>query len=66
MSSIFLPLIRSFLVPVLSCVCFGASAAPGQSMTVYGEAPKYPAGFQHFDFVNPHAPKGGSLSRASM
>jgi microcin C transport system substrate-binding protein len=22
---------------------------------------KYPAGFSHFDFVNPHAPKGGSL-----
>ena len=66
MSSFFLPLIRSLLVPVLSCLCLGVSAAPGQSMTVYGEAPKYPAGFQHFDFVNPEAPKGGSLSRASM
>lgn len=24
-------------------------------------APKYPAGFTHFDYVNPDAPKGGSL-----
>lgn len=29
-------------------------------MTVYGEPPKYPPGFQHFDYVNPDAPKGGS------
>ncbi|AZC88593.1 extracellular solute-binding protein [Pseudomonas chlororaphis] len=36
------------------------------AMTVYGEPPKYPPGFQHFDYVNPDAPKGGSLSRAAM
>ncbi|KPY97260.1 Bacterial extracellular solute-binding protein [Pseudomonas syringae pv. spinaceae] len=32
-------------------------AAPTHALTVYGEAPKYPAGFQHFDYVNPNAPK---------
>lgn len=26
-----------------------------------GYAPKYPAGFSHFDYVNPLAPKGGEL-----
>ena len=26
-----------------------------------GYAPKYPAGFTHFDYVNPAAPKGGKL-----
>ena len=31
------------------------------AMTLYGEAAKYPAGFTHFDFVNPDAPKGGTL-----
>ncbi len=62
----FLPLLRLLLMPVLSCLCLGVSAAPGQAMTVYGEAPKYPANFQHFDYVNPEAPKGGSLSRAAM
>lgn len=61
-----LPLLRSLLAPVLACLCLSVSAAPGEAMTVYGEAPKYPAGFQHFDFVNPDAPKGGSLSRAAM
>lgn len=66
MSAFFLPLLRSLLVPVLSCVCLSVNAAPGHALTVYGEAPKYPANFQHFDFVNPDAPKGGSLSRTSM
>lgn len=31
--------------------------------TVMGE-PKYPAGFAHFDYVNPDAPKGGTLKLA--
>lgn len=26
-----------------------------------GYTPKYPAAFTHFDYVNPHAPKGGQL-----
>ena len=43
-----------------------ALAAGSYALTVYGEAPKYPANFEHFDFVDPKAPKGGSLSRASM
>ncbi|OMZ27885.1 extracellular solute-binding protein, partial [Burkholderia pseudomallei] len=30
----------------------------------YGE-PKYPAGFAHFDYVNPDAPKGGTLVLAN-
>ncbi|MQT29456.1 extracellular solute-binding protein, partial [Pseudomonas helleri] len=66
MSSFFMPLLRSLLVPALSCVCLAVSAAPGPAMTVYGEAAKYPADFKHFEFVNPNAPKGGSLSRAAM
>jgi microcin C transport system substrate-binding protein len=43
-----------------------AAAAPLHALTVYGEAPKYPAGFQHFDYVNADAPKGGSFRRAAM
>ena len=30
------------------------------AIAMYGE-PKYPAGFAHFDYVNPDAPKGGAL-----
>ncbi|WP_347332686.1 extracellular solute-binding protein [Marinimicrobium locisalis] len=28
--------------------------------------PKYPADFEHFDYVNPEAPKGGELRRATI
>ncbi len=45
--------------------CLPAQAALVTAMTVYGEPAKYPADFQHFDYVNPSAPKGGSLSRAA-
>ncbi|MCW8207833.1 ABC transporter substrate-binding protein [Verminephrobacter aporrectodeae subsp. tuberculatae] len=36
-----------------------AWAAHGMGM---GYAPKYPASFPHFDYVNPQAPKGGRLT----
>lgn len=35
------------------------------ALTLYG-APKYPQGFQHLDYVNPQAPKGGNLSQAAL
>jgi microcin C transport system substrate-binding protein len=41
-------------------------ATPLHAMTVYGEAPRYPAGFEHFDYVNPQAPKGGSMRRSAQ
>lgn len=41
-------------------------AAPQHALTVYGEAPRYPAGFRHFDYVNADAPKGGSMSRSAQ
>jgi len=41
-------------------------AAPQPALTVYGEAPKYAPGFQHLDYVDPNAPKGGSLRRSSL
>ena len=36
-------------------------AAPQHALTLYNEAPKYPADFKHFDYVNPDAPKGGTF-----
>jgi peptide/nickel transport system substrate-binding protein len=38
-----------------------ACAAPTHAIAMHGE-PKYPAGFKHFDYVNPDAPKGGSVA----
>nr|MBO2511642.1 hypothetical protein [Gammaproteobacteria bacterium] len=39
-------------------------AEPQHALTLYGEPPKYPANFPHFEFVNPDAPKGGTLRLA--
>ena len=56
-------------LPVLNRLGFLASASaqgPGQErnwrhgLSLFGEL-KYPPGFKHFDYVNPHAPKGGSV-----
>lgn len=43
---------------MLYLVCRNAFAVYAMGM---GYTPKYPADFQHFDYVNPDAPKGGDL-----
>ena len=43
-----------------------ALSAGQHAITLYGEAPKYPATFTHFDYVNPDAPKGGTLRQAGF
>lgn len=53
----------SLLLAALACT---AQAAPQHAVTLYDEAPKYPAGFKHFDYVNPDAPKGGTLRQAGF
>lgn len=53
-----------FFISLLSGVPM-AIAAPVHALTVYGEPPKYPADFKHFDYVDPYAPKGGSMSRSA-
>jgi microcin C transport system substrate-binding protein len=52
---------------VLLAVTFALLAATGAlagqtapAVAIFGE-PKYPANFDHFDYVNPDAPKGGEL-----
>lgn len=53
---------RSLLVWVLLGVCAPSWAAHGYAL--WGDL-KYPAGFAHFDYVNPAAPKGGDLRLVS-
>ena len=59
-------------VGALSVVRFGVAKAAvdanaeahgmqAHGMSVFGDL-KYPADFQHFDYVNPDAPKGGFFS----
>ncbi|AHF67946.1 MULTISPECIES: extracellular solute-binding protein [Pseudomonas] len=63
MRSVFLPLLTALLVLITGFQ--QVLAAPQHALTVYGEPPRYPAGFQHFDYVNPEAPKGGSMRRSA-
>ena len=35
------------------------------AVSLYGQ-PKYPADFKHFDYVNPNAPKGGTIKQAGL
>ncbi|SIQ91072.1 extracellular solute-binding protein [Aquipseudomonas alcaligenes] len=50
----------------LLLVAGAAQAEPRHAITLYDEPPKYPADFQHFDYVNPDAPKGGTLRQQSV
>jgi len=43
-----------------------ALAGPKHAQTLYDEPPKYPANFKHFEYVNPDAPKGGTLRQAGF
>lgn len=51
------------LLAALFCASHEACAA--YAIALHG-TPKYPAGFRHFDYVNPDAPQGGELFVSSM
>ncbi len=60
---------RVYLLAVVSLVGLtGAQTSlasePRQGLSVFGQL-KYPADFRHFDYVNPDAPKGGTLRMGS-
>lgn len=48
------------LAPAPVALAAKDSAAPTHGLAMY-DAPKYPANFKHLDYVNPDAPKGGTL-----
>jgi microcin C transport system substrate-binding protein len=60
----------AFAAPALGTFGFTSSATPAASqsnadqwrhaLSLFGEV-KYPAGFKHFDYVNPQAPKAGTV-----
>ncbi len=63
-------LLRYALAIVPICVCLTPIAAeetPARhhALSLIGQ-PKYPADFQHFDYVNPDAPKGGMVRIADI
>ena len=58
--------LRGLAVAALLALGTAVKAAPQHALTLYGEPPKYPADFHHFDYVNPDAPKGGLLRQAGF
>lgn len=57
-------LLPSFVAALLVLLSTGIAAADGtfrHGLSIFGDL-KYPPSFQHFDYVNPHAPKGGRLT----
>lgn len=51
------------LAPLFLTVVTSVQAAPASHAIAMHGKPKYDADFSHFDYVNPDAPKGGTLRR---
>ncbi len=49
--------------PLAVTLAVGAAAQPKHGIAMHGET-RYPADFRHLDYVNPGAPKGGTLRLA--
>src|SRR5690606_22865511 len=49
---------------LLVLVASGLGTAPARAAhaLAWGDTPKYAPDFRHFDYVNPQAPRGGSLN----
>jgi microcin C transport system substrate-binding protein len=52
------------LLFLTAALCGSGNALAAHAFALY-DTPKYPAGFSHFDYVNPDAPKGGDLYLAN-
>lgn len=62
----------AFVVVVIACVALAAAAArageatgPRHGLSVFGDL-KYGPDFEHFDYVDPNAPKGGTIRFATV
>lgn len=56
--------VRATAVFAMHAALAATAAHAAYAIAQYGE-PKYPPGFKHFDYVNPDAPKGGTLVLAN-
>jgi microcin C transport system substrate-binding protein len=59
---VILPRGLAFAAALFLASAAGAAAEPMHGIAMHG-APKYAPGFDHLDYVNPDAPKGGELRR---
>jgi microcin C transport system substrate-binding protein len=54
------PVLNRFGVPLIGTPALAQERQWQHGLSLFGEL-KYPEGFKHFDYVNPQAPKGGSV-----
>lgn len=47
---------------IATTLLLASSGAEAVHALAWGDKPKYPAGFLHFDYVNPDAPRNGSIN----
>jgi len=60
-SSVLKTLLAALVLISAGLGAWSAAAEPNHGIAMHGQ-PKYPAGFSHFDYVNPDAPEGGRLA----
>ena len=60
-----LPITTVALLPFWRSPASAAEPAWRHGLSLFGDV-KYPAGFPHFDYVNPRAPKGGSVRQIAL
>jgi len=62
-----MPISGKLLPALLSCALLSLplSLHAGHGLAMHGDL-KYPKGFEHFDYVNPDAPKGGAVRRWAL
>jgi microcin C transport system substrate-binding protein len=51
---------------VMALLVLASAPVRGAPSAALGYVPKYPAGFRHFDYVDPEAPRGGALTLAAF
>ncbi|MBX2823084.1 MAG: extracellular solute-binding protein [Gammaproteobacteria bacterium] len=56
--------LSAFSLLALSSIA-GANTVVSHGLSIFGDL-KYPADFNHFDYVNPEAPKGGSVRLSAL
>src|SRR5580700_10067414 len=60
------PILRAIFALVAFCVLMpAAQAAATHGMSLFGDL-KYGPDFKHFDYVNPDAPKGGTMRYSAI
>ena len=60
-----MPLSLFFMLLVAAAHASDPTIQTTHALTLYG-APRYSADFEHFDYVNPEAPKGGAIRLAAI